>query len=204
MQPPPAPRCGATGAGPHSRPHALHIPLPPRMTPSLPDAPAARRRPPLALLAAVALLAALVYANALKNGVAFDDEYIVLRNPAVRGFGNLHELLLGAYWPQSAELWRPVTLVSFALDWALAGPSMAWMHGVNVLLHAATAVLVALLVWRLRGGEVAAACAGAVFAVHPVHVEAVANLVGRAEVLCALAVLLACHLHLSRGVRAPL
>jgi tetratricopeptide (TPR) repeat protein len=122
----------------------------------------------------------------------------------VRGFTHLHDLLLGPYWPQSTELYRPVTLVSFAIDWALTGGSFAWMHAVNALLHAAAATLVALLVWRLRGGAVAAACAGAVFAVHPIHVEAVANLVGRAEILATLAVLLACHLHLSRGVAAPL
>jgi len=174
------------------------------MTPHDPAAPAPRRRLPLALAAGVALLAALVYANALKNGVAIDDEYIVMKNPAVRGFSHLHDLLLGPYWPQSSELYRPVTLTSFAIDWALTGGSLAWMHAVNALLHAAAAALVALLVWRLRGGALAAALAGAVFAVHPVHVEAVANLVGRAEILATLAVLLACHLHLSRGVAAPL
>ncbi|HEV7590647.1 MAG TPA: hypothetical protein VGO40_21235, partial [Longimicrobium sp.] len=167
------------------------------MNPSPPAEPAQRRRLPLALLAGVALLAVLVYANALKNGVAIDDEYIVLRNPAVRGFSHLHDLLLGPYWPQSTELYRPVTLVSFAVDWALTGGSIAWMHAVNVLLHAAAAALVALLVWRLRGGATAAACAGAVFAVHPVHVEAVANLVGRAELLATVLVLAALHLQLS-------
>jgi hypothetical protein len=44
------------------------------MTSTTPADPAARRRLPLALLAGVALLAALVYANALKNGIAIDDE----------------------------------------------------------------------------------------------------------------------------------
>ncbi|HYW12957.1 MAG TPA: tetratricopeptide repeat protein, partial [Longimicrobium sp.] len=54
---------------------------------------------------------------------------------------------------------------------------------------------------RLGGGRAAAAGAGVLFAVHPVHVEAVANLVGRAEVLATLAVLAACHLYLLPGRR---
>jgi tetratricopeptide (TPR) repeat protein len=164
---------------------------------------AAPRRLPAALAAAAALLAAAVYARALRNGVALDDEFIVQTNPAVHGFGRLHDLLLGPYWPQSGELYRPVTLATFAADWAFAGGSTAWMHGVNVALHAAATALVVLLVWRLGGGAWAAAAAGAVFAVHPVHVEAVANLVGRAELLATVPVLLACHLFLSARPRAP-
>lgn len=162
-----------------------------------PAADSASRRTPALLALGVALLAALVYANALRNGFALDDEYIVANNPLVRGDGPLRDLLLGPYWPQSGELYRPVTLLSLALDWAVSGGSAAWMHGVNVLLHAAATALVALLVWRLGGGRVAAAAAGAVFAVHPVHVEAVSNVVGRAEMLATIPVLLACHLYLT-------
>jgi tetratricopeptide (TPR) repeat protein len=164
---------------------------------------AASRRLSAALAAAAALLAAVVYARALRNGIALDDEFIVQVNPAVHGFGRLHDLLLGPYWPQSGELYRPVTLATFAADWALTGGSLPWMHGVNVALHAAATALVVLLVWRLGGGAWAAGAAGAAFAVHPVHVEAVANLVGRAELLATIPVLLACHLFLSDRPRAP-
>ncbi|HVG43266.1 MAG TPA: hypothetical protein VM890_01010, partial [Longimicrobium sp.] len=149
-----------------------------------------------AVTAGVALLAVCVYALALRNGYAIDDEAIVLRNPVVHGFGNLRELLLGPYWQKSGDAYRPVTLVSFALDWTLFGGSPAASHAVNVLLHAAVAVLVAALVRRLGGGTGPAAAAGAVFAVHPVHVEAVANLVGRSELLAALFVMAACHAYL--------
>ncbi len=174
-----------------------------------PDRDAARpligneRRRRMLILAGVALLAMLVYANALRNGYALDDESIVWRNPVVHGFGRLHDLLLGPYWQKSGDLYRPVTLFSFALDWTLFGGSTAAMHAVNVLLHALAAVLVAALVLRLGGGAIPAALAGAVFAVHPVHVEAVANLVGRAEVLATLFVLLACHVYVRGSPRAP-
>lgn len=136
------------------------------------------------------------YVLALRNGYALDDERIVWRNPVVHGFGNLRELLFGAYWQKSGELYRSVTLLSFALDWTVFGASPGPAHAVNVLLHAAVAVLVAELVRRLGGGIAPSVAAGAVFAVHPVHVEAVASLVGRSELLAALFVLAACHLYL--------
>ncbi|HEX8905744.1 MAG TPA: hypothetical protein VF771_12915, partial [Longimicrobiaceae bacterium] len=106
--------------------------------------PAARRVSPRAAVLGPALLAAAVYANALANGFALDDEFVVQHNPAVRGFGDLHALLLGPYWPGSHVLYRPLTLLSFAVDWTLGG-SPAWMHAVNVVLHALAAALVALL-----------------------------------------------------------
>ena len=165
--------------------------------PTLPP-PAAPPRPRTALLlAAVAVLAAAVYLNALRNGFALDDEFIVLRNDIVHSFRDLHALLLGSYWPHSAELYRPLTLLSYAVDWTLSGGSAAWMHGVNVALHVLATVLVARLVLRLGGHPLAAAAAGAVFAVHPVHVEAVASIVGRAELLAALLVLAACFVYLA-------
>ena len=142
-----------------------------------------------------------MFANALRNGFAGDDTAIVRDNPYIRGFGQIRDLLLGSYWPNSAELYRPVTLLSFAADWALSGGSAAWMHAGNVLFHAAATGLVFLLVARL-GAPVAAALLGAaVFALHPVHVEAVASIVGRADLLAALFFLLACHLHLSWRIR---
>ncbi|HVG44947.1 MAG TPA: hypothetical protein VM890_09455, partial [Longimicrobium sp.] len=61
------------------------------------------RRAGIAATVLAALLAAAVYANAVRNGYAIDDEYIVLRNPAVHGFGHLRDLLLGSYWPNASE-----------------------------------------------------------------------------------------------------
>jgi len=163
-----------------------------------PPAPFFRRHAALVVAVLVAVLACAVYANALRNGYAIDDEYIVFRNPTVHDFRhNLHQLLLGSYWPNSVELYRPVTIFAFALNWELTGSSAAWMHAVNALLHALATVLVIRLVLRLGGGLPAAAAAGAVFAVHPVHVEAVSWLVGRAEILATIFVLLACLLYLA-------
>jgi tetratricopeptide (TPR) repeat protein len=167
----------------------------------MPSSPPARLRPAW-VLALTALAACAVYANALGNGYALDDVFILRDNPVVHGLGDLRALLLGAWWPGTDELYRPVALASFAVEWALLGEAPALFHATNVLLHAGAAVLAAALVLRLGGGRAAALGAGLLFAVHPVHVEAVANLVGRAEVLATLGVLGACHLYLARRIGA--
>ncbi len=151
--------------------------------------------------ALVFLISTAVYANALRNGYALDDVHIVQNNPFVHGLDNLRAILLGSYWPGLAELYRPITLLSFAVEWAIWGDRPAVFHATNVLLHAAVTVTAMLLVLRLGAPLMAAAAGALLFGVHPVHVEAVANLVGRAELLAALLLLLAIHLHLTRSIR---
>ncbi len=80
------------------------------------------------------------------------------------------------------------------MDWAVSGGSPHWMHFVNVMWH----VLACVLVWRLLRELVTSgpALAGALFfALHPVHVEAVANTVGRCEIMAAVFVVSAVLAH---------
>jgi tetratricopeptide (TPR) repeat protein len=146
----------------------------------------------------VAMAALAVYALALANDFAFDDIPIVLGDPRLASL-DLRAIFSSGYWQHSdLALYRPLTTLSFAVDWGLAGHSPAWFHLTNVLLHAAASVLVLLLLARLF--PVRAALAGAlVFAVHPVHVEAVANVVGRAELLAAVFSLAACLVWMRAG-----
>ncbi|MGD0485540.1 MAG: hypothetical protein ABSB58_12945, partial [Gemmatimonadales bacterium] len=97
-----------------------------------------------------------------------------------------------------AGLYRPLVIVTFAADWQLSGGSTVWLHAMNVAWHAATTALL-VPVLAAYTGPAAALAGGVLFAVHPVHVEAVANLVGRAELMAA-AFLLAAVL-LARAVR---
>jgi len=137
-----------------------------------------------AWLAAAA--AAVVYLPALGNGFALDDGPIVERNPAAHSVGAAVRAFDRAYWPpeNGAGQWRPLLVLSFAVDWQLSGGSPVWLHAVNIAWHAAATALVVLLL-ALYVPEAAALAGGLVFAVHPVHVEAVANLVGRAEPMAA-------------------
>jgi len=143
-----------------------------------------------ALLAAGA--AALVYLPSLGNRFALDDGAIVERNPAAHSIGAALQAFGRAYWPpeHGAGQWRPLVIVAFSVDWQLSGGNPVWLHAVNVAWHAlASGLLVPVLAAYV---PVPAALAGAlVFAVHPVHVEAVANLVGRAEPMTAVFLMLA-------------
>lgn len=147
---------------------------------------------------ALAALAALVYARALWNRFAFDDLYVIVLNPLVHSASGLWRAFGASYFAGNLNttVYRPLTVSSYAVDALIGGP--AWFHAVNVLWHVATTMLVALLAYRWAG-EAAAWVAGALFAVHPVHVEAVANVVGRNELMAAVFVLVAVYAALERG-----
>lgn len=98
-------------------------------------------------------------------------------------------------------LYRPITELSYRLDFRRSGLDARTFHRTNLLLHALVTGLVALLALRLLGNLRAAAIAGGVFAVHPVHVEAVAWVVGRAEILATLFAILAVLVHGRPAVR---
>jgi len=144
--------------------------------------------------------AVIVYLGALGNRYALDDGSIVERNPAAHSIGAAVRAFDHSYWPpeNGAGQWRPLVILSFALDWQLSGGNAAWLHAVNLLWHAAaTAALV--LISASYVGEAGALVAGLLFAAHPVHVEAVANLVGRAELMAGVFLLFA--VLASRSVR---
>ena len=137
----------------------------------------------------VALVAVAASASGLWNGFAYDDIVAIVDNPAVHELRPPWEYFRETYWGPArghASLYRPLTVFGFAVQWA-AGSGAPWIfHAVNVLLYAAIAVvLLALLRQLLPAGP---ALFGAAFcAAHPVHVEAVANVVGQAELTVGLA-----------------
>ncbi len=141
-----------------------------------------------ATLAAAVLLAIGAYAQSVGFRFAYDDLFIIQGKTLLHSLANWREILATTWWRES--LYRPFTELWFAVDWAIGGGSPLPFHVVNVLIHATTTALVYLL--ALGGlGPVGAGAAALVFAVHPVHVEAVANVVGRAELLAALFTLIA-------------
>jgi hypothetical protein len=140
-----------------------------------------------------AAVATVVYLLAVRNGWAGDDLVAIRDNPAAHSLSSAIAAWFEVYWPGEwrwAGLYRPFTILTYGLDWSIAGGAPWWFHLVNVGLHvAATALVVRVaLAWL---APVGALVTGLVFAVHPVHVEAVANVVGRAELLVAVWLLLA-------------
>jgi len=145
------------------------------------------------LCAAVAACAAVAYLGALWNRFAWDDVPIVYYNPLLLHWSGVWRAFVSPYWPaqMGGGLYRPLTIATYALD-VRSGGGAVWLHAMNLLWHAGASVVVALLALRLGGGR-AAWIAGLLFAVHPVHVEAVANIVGRAELMATLFTALAVY-----------
>lgn len=143
--------------------------------------------------------------TSLGNGFAYDDQAIIVANQHVHSLADFGHRFLEPYWPadRGSGLYRPLTILLFGLQWAAGGGGPFAFHLLNVLLYAALSVAVFGLGRHLMP-EAAAWLMAALFAVHPVHVEAVANGVGQAELTTALAVVGAVTLYLGWRRLAPL
>jgi protein O-mannosyl-transferase len=141
---------------------------------------------------AVALLVAAVYAPTLRSDFVWDDWTLVAGSDAVGDASGLVRALGSDLYASNAAAgpsgyWRPLATASFWLNSRLGDGPLA-LHAGNVVLHAITAGLLALLLARvLRAGALVAALAALLWAIHPEQVEAVAWISCRYELLAALA-----------------
>jgi tetratricopeptide (TPR) repeat protein len=140
------------------------------------------------------VLAVLPFLNGLTAGFALDDFPRIVENPMVQGKEPALRLLT---WVDRPEIYRPLTMLTFAAN-ARLGASATGYHVVNVLLHASVTVLGFALAKIVLRSTLGAAAVGALFAVHPIHTEAVTNVFGRAELLAALFVMI-CLVALARA-----
>lgn len=149
-------------------------------------------------------VSALAFLNALWNGFSYDDLHIIVENFGLHEWETLPETVLGPYWPgrygPGLGLWRPLVQAFFGLQWVLFGNSPVIFHLFNLLAHVGVTALVVVLLGELLPAS-AAFLAGLLFAVHPVHVEAVSSVVGLAELVAAFFFLLACIVFLRGGRR---
>ena len=90
----------------------------------------------------------------------------------------------------SHKSYRPLCVLTFRINHALGGLNPAGYHLGNILLHAIVTATFTYVIGSLTGRRLTAAVSGALFAAHPVHTEAVAGVVGRAELLACLFYLL--------------
>ena len=140
------------------------------------------------LLALSGTVATLIYLNSLPNLMVWDDLEAVEYNKVVpRAEG----LWTHDFWgdpmdsPDSHKSWRPFTTWTYHLNHRSHGLEPWGYHAVNVAMHAAATVACHVLTWQLSDVETAFA-ASLLFAVHPIHTESINQIVGRADILCAL------------------
>ncbi|XP_064413712.1 protein O-mannosyl-transferase TMTC4 isoform X3 [Latimeria chalumnae] len=158
----------------------------------------------------VALLALICFANSYNGEFVFDDSEAIINNKDLRPETPLSSLWEHDFWGgklssnTSHKSYRPLTVLTFRINYLLAaGLHPVGFHIVNIVLHGIISVLMMDVFSVLIGGLVydgkgkrlnlaprASLLAGVLFAVHPVHTESVAGIVGRADLLSALFFLL--------------
>jgi len=155
---------------------------------------------PAVLGAAVATVAALVFAPAIGGRWIYDDHPLIQNNGWVHGFHAWTRWFTTDFWDVNEEVkrfsirmiyWRPAVSASYALDWKLGGGEPALFHMTNLVWHGLGAFLCFVALRRWLGAVVPAALAALLFAIHPTKAESVAWIAGRTDVLCLVAMLVA-------------
>jgi hypothetical protein len=150
----------------------------------------------------IAALALAASANSIVNGFTYDDVELVANSARMHSLEHWWREFAATYWPETSggDGYRPLTILAFRAEWVLAGGSPMVFHAANILVHVATAVAVFWLAVAIL--PLSAAWIGAAFyAIHPVHVEAIANIVGQSELAVAFFVTLTVGLYI-HGRRA--
>lgn len=145
----------------------------------------------------VFVAAVTVYLNTLPNGLLFDDEGAITDNADVTNMSApLTDLLKNDFWgtpmtsSRSHKSWRPLTVLTYRMNYAIHGLDVEGYHAVNVLLHALASLIFVDVCDILFTPNELSVAAGLLFAVHPIHTEAVAGAVGRAEELAGIFLML--------------
>ncbi|HMB95814.1 MAG TPA: glycosyltransferase family 39 protein, partial [Tepidisphaeraceae bacterium] len=147
-----------------------------------------------------ALLGIALYAISVGGTYIYDDVDILQTDPRAHDPSQWKRYWTDSYNQGVDNLYRPLVSMTYAIEWQLHGDRPWIFHLINVLLHGAVAACIAEFARRLLGSA-GGLIAGLLFAAHPIHVEAVANIVGRAELMCALGIFAALILFLKPMTR---
>jgi len=174
--------------------------------------PEGGRGPFRPLLLIVVLAAVVTGLPSLLPGFIHDDHRIVEQNELIRDPERIPSILTRGYWTVNdtgvPNLYRPVTILSFAVNHAVGGLRPFGFRFANLALHALVAALVFALGRRVLGPPPQrtaidpALLAGLLFAVHPIHTEALGLVVGRGDLLAATGTILAVLLFMRGADRA--
>jgi Flp pilus assembly protein TadD len=146
----------------------------------------------------VALSGFILYFNTIFNDYALDDQAVIQENRFTKqGVAGIPILLRTfyweGYWDNNAGLYRPLSMITFALEWQFFPGNPHAGHVTNVLLYALTGFLLFRMLRRMmpKAGLLFPFLISLLFMSHPVHTEVVANIKSRDEILCLLLFILA-------------
>jgi protein O-mannosyl-transferase len=150
----------------------------------------------------LAILTWFVFGQTLRHDfVNYDDPRYVYQNTRITSGLNVSGLVW-AFTHIHSENWHPLTTITHMLDCQLYGLNAGWHHLTNVLLHGAAAILLFFALQHMTGALWQSAFVAAVFTVHPLHVESVAWIAERKDVLSAVFFMLTMLVYV-RYTRAP-
>src|SRR5437867_4994240 len=154
-------------------------------------APAAHRPMNYRHMAIILGLSLVAFANSLPGSFVWDDEIQVVKNWRIRSFENLPSAFTTAFWSflgtpaeNQTNFYRPVQTITYMLAYAAGGLSPTAYHAFSIIYHAAAIVSVYLIGLELMFAPGVAFATAALFAVHPVHTEAVAWIAAIPDVAC--------------------
>ncbi len=132
-------------------------------------------------MAFLVLCAALPYVNTLLNDflLTYDDGTQILKNPYVHSFRHLREIFGTHVWSylganSVTNYYRPVMTLGYLLCYEIFGPAAYGFHLVNLILHIAVVAILFLVTLRMTSDRIVALGSAVLFALHPIHTEAVA------------------------------
>lgn len=136
-------------------------------------------------------IAFILFSNTLTHGFVLDDQAVIEQNKFVQeGFSGIPKIMTTfyweGYWESNGGLYRPLSLVLFAIEWGISPNNPFLHHFINVLLYAISiGALYKLLRLVFKNYTLwIPCCIALLFAVHPIHTEVVANIKSRDEILC--------------------
>lgn len=151
------------------------------------------------------VIAFVAYANSFSAKLVLDNGTLIGEDPRLKAVSmdNVTAIFTHNYWWPAFEsnLYRPLTTLSYWFNYSVLGShdQVLSYHIVNFLLHWANIMLVWLIVRRLSQQPILAALAAGIFAVHPINVEDVTNIVGRADLFATLSILLGGWCYMKAG-----
>jgi tetratricopeptide (TPR) repeat protein len=135
-----------------------------------------------ALAAAILLITVIVYSNSLNNGfVQWDDYTYVCDNDDIKQLNS--ESILGYFTTYYIKMYQPVTMISYALDYKTGELNPLTYHRTNLIFHALNVLLVFCFILLLTKQAAIAAFCALFFGIHPLHVESVAWIAARKDLL---------------------
>jgi len=137
----------------------------------------------------LAVLAIGVYINCIGNDFVFDDESVVVGNESIRSLDNIPKFFTAqeGFHKVIGKYYRPLVLVTYSIDFAFWEFKPVGFHLTNIIFHLiATLLLFRILLYlseEYANGRIGAFLGALIFAVHPIHTEAVSWISGRTDLL---------------------